>query len=260
MVRYSRGVLLGTRNQLPQAEAEYRAALGAQEKAEAASPPVPGIRGELGRTLVNLALVTWQLGRPKDAEPLLRRSLEVFARSASESPGVEGETNLATAGFHLSSLLFAKGELKPSRTTLEEAITHQQNVYKADPKNAAVLQMLLEQYAGLTQLLLASKDHAAAMRTIDEAMRVSAGGTDELLAAARFAARCVALAEQDAARSQEKRTELASQYGDRAVGLLRDAVKKGYRDAKALQADADLAPLRMRKDYAEVLDSARGMK
>jgi hypothetical protein len=37
-------------------------------------------------------------------------------------------------------------------------------------------------------------------------------------------------------------------------------VKKGYRDAKSLENDAELAPLRSRKEFQELLNSLRDSK
>ena len=42
-------------------------------------------------------------------------------------------------------------------------------------------------------------------------------------------------------------------YGDRAVDLLRRAVKGGFADVEVLQSDTDLDPLRDRPDFQELI-------
>ena len=46
---------------------------------------------------------------------------------------------------------------------------------------------------------------------------------------------------------------LKERYAVRAVRLLEDLVSTGFRDGKVLKADPDLASLRQRKDFAELL-------
>ena len=54
---------------------------------------------------------------------------------------------------------------------------------------------------------------------------------------------------QDAARREE--------YAARAVGLLRQAIAKGYQDADHMAKDADLDPLRKREDFQKLLADLR---
>src|SRR5262249_39992461 len=42
-------------------------------------------------------------------------------------------------------------------------------------------------------------------------------------------------------------------YADRAMGALRQAVAAGFRDARLMQPDDDLAPLRSREDFRALL-------
>jgi hypothetical protein len=46
---------------------------------------------------------------------------------------------------------------------------------------------------------------------------------------------------------------LAQQYTDRAVALLTQSVRKGYKDVKRLKTDEALEPLRDRDDFQKLL-------
>jgi hypothetical protein len=63
----------------------------------------------------------------------------------------------------------------------------------------------------------------------------------------------VPIAAQDVQVPEEKRKKAAQSYADRALALLREAVRCGYRDAAHMQKDPDLDPLRGRDDFQKLL-------
>ena len=71
--------------------------------------------------------------------------------------------------------------------------------------------------------------------------------------AASFVARCVLLAEKDAELPVDKRKVLVKKYADQAMSLLKQAVTNGYKDADHMKKDDDLAPLRSRKDFQDLI-------
>ncbi|HEX4591734.1 MAG TPA: hypothetical protein VH120_17485, partial [Gemmataceae bacterium] len=66
-------------------------------------------------------------------------------------------------------------------------------------------------------------------------------------------ARCIPIVYKDATLDAGQRRAAVQSYGDGAMAMLRQAVAAGYRDIPRLLADADLAPLRNRADYADLL-------
>jgi hypothetical protein len=72
--------------------------------------------------------------------------------------------------------------------------------------------------------------------------------------------RCVPLATNDATMPDAKRLESAMKYADRAVALLKQSVASGQKDAARLTHDADLAPLRDREDFRELLKNLESGK
>ena len=71
--------------------------------------------------------------------------------------------------------------------------------------------------------------------------------------AASFLARCAALAGKDGQRSEARRQELARDYADRALVLLRQAVQHGFKDVDRLKKDPDLEPLRARGEFGKLV-------
>jgi hypothetical protein len=65
-----------------------------------------------------------------------------------------------------------------------------------------------------------------------------------------YDAACVFALSAAAARDEGK---LAGSYAARAVALLRLAMEKGYKDVEHLRSDPDLASLRSRKDFQQLV-------
>jgi hypothetical protein len=58
---------------------------------------------------------------------------------------------------------------------------------------------------------------------------------------------------RDAKLSEGQRRQRARGYAERAMGLLRQAVAKGYNDAGEIKKDKNLDPLRSRPDFQQLL-------
>ena len=71
--------------------------------------------------------------------------------------------------------------------------------------------------------------------------------------AATLLAGCVRPATQDDRLNESKRSELAAAYGESAVAALRQAVENEAKEATAMPKDPSLDPLRLRKDFLELL-------
>jgi tetratricopeptide (TPR) repeat protein len=65
-----------------------------------------------------------------------------------------------------------------------------------------------------------------------------------------------AAAENDGKLAPADRTRLKAQYADRALDFLRQAVAEGYQDTNLLKSDPDLASLRSREDFQELVREA----
>jgi hypothetical protein len=61
----------------------------------------------------------------------------------------------------------------------------------------------------------------------------------------------------DARLDDDQRKGVAQLYSDAAMQLLRDAVRKGYRDVAHMKKDTDLGPLRPREDCQMLIAQLR---
>jgi hypothetical protein len=107
-----------------------------------------------------------------------------------------------------------------------------------------------------TMLLRALVDlerHAEAVRAARDYAREFPDDPEVAYDAACCIARCVPLAERDPKLSAEERQETADEYGRMAAQQLREAVQAGYRDARHMQANGDLDPLRGRQDFRDLM-------
>jgi hypothetical protein len=90
--------------------------------------------------------------------------------------------------------------------------------------------------------------HRAA-KTAGELASAFPKGNQERIRAASLLARCVPLAEKDAKLPEAKRKELARSYGDRAVILIKEAIRLGFKDIESLKKEPAMAALRAREDF-----------
>jgi hypothetical protein len=150
-------------------------------------------------------------------------------------------------------LLAGRRDYARARRLLEEALPHHRAALKAYPRHPlyrAFLRNNPQILAGVLVHLGAYTEAAAA------ADRLAAAGSTpaaDLYNAACFLSLCAPLAQKDAMLSESRRKDLARQYGDRAIALLRQAVAKGYKDAAHMKQDTDLDPLRGREDFKKLM-------
>jgi hypothetical protein len=93
--------------------------------------------------------------------------------------------------------------------------------------------------------------HADMATRADEAAAVAPGRPDEPRFAAIWLARCAALALADKTLEPRRRQELADQYLDRSVALLRRAVANGFRGFDGIR-QKDLELLGARADFRQL--------
>jgi hypothetical protein len=106
--------------------------------------------------------------------------------------------------------------------------------------------------------LARSGDHAQAAAQARAAIAEARSDGQALYNAACVCAQAAAAASRDESLAKDERTRLAEQYAAQAVAYLLKARAAGwYRGAAVehMQKDPDLAPLRDRDDYKELLRS-----
>jgi hypothetical protein len=98
---------------------------------------------------------------------------------------------------------------------------------------------LRDAYQNLAETLVTLGDHKAAAAAARGLAGALSSSELHRYYSACFLARCVPLAEGDQELSPEKGRELAEAYADESVAALRDALNKGFKDAKRVSDDQD---------------------
>jgi tetratricopeptide (TPR) repeat protein len=141
-----------------------------------------------------------------------------------------------------------------------EGMGHLRLARKADPMNVRYcvdLESLSRSLAVLADQLGRHADLAEAVEALVEASEGQTQAGAEPAQRQRQAAgammRCLALARADSSLGAEERVACVKSYSTRAVHYLRVAVQKGYRNRQDFEQSLELAPLRSRADFQEVL-------
>jgi hypothetical protein len=150
-------------------------------------------------------------------------------------------------------LQLESNKLKDARQSLRDAIAHQREALRANSKNSAYRQEILNSYLGLVDVHLQLEEHAQAAKAIAELRGMTPADWPGLAKAAGLLARCVALAEKDESLTKPKRKELSRSYGDEAMALLRQAIDRGFNDADYLNRADEFKALQSRDDFKKLL-------
>jgi serine/threonine protein kinase/tetratricopeptide (TPR) repeat protein len=196
-----------------------------------------------------------------DAIAAFRQAVALGERQVQDHPQApEPHSKTGMALNNLAVRLMEQDKLTEARELLEQAIQHQEAALGADRKNPDYRENLRNHCWSLAATLVRLGDHAGAARAATRLPEILPDGREEYLRAAIFLAMCVPLAEKDAQLPEDKRKDLAREYGDRAAALVRQAVARGYRDRKGLEKNSVWEPIRSHDDFRKALqelDEAR---
>jgi tetratricopeptide (TPR) repeat protein/predicted Ser/Thr protein kinase len=208
----------------------HRQAVALLERLARDFPRIPVYRQELANSTNSLASVLARAGRLKDAAATWEQAVDLLRALHAEHPGAafyQGDLGMALG--NLGWVLSEEKDWAGARPKFEEAIVHLQAALTAVPNNPDYLGALRNQYRSLSETLVRLQEHAAASVAAEKLAATSLQPGESAYFAACFLARCMPLAEQDARLPRQERQVLVRNYGDRALALLREALRKGYR-------------------------------
>jgi tetratricopeptide (TPR) repeat protein len=235
---------------LGRAEADLGRARKLFENLVADFPSVPIYRHEqanLHNSLGDVRVRRKDLPGAAEAWNQTRGSLEILLGEFPETARFRGDL-----GMVLGNLGWLRGkqeEWPQSRDLLLKAIPQVQEGLRPNPNNPDFLRALRNIHRDLANAYLHLEDHAAAARTaqlLPEARRLK----EDYVLAASLLARCIPLVKDDAKTGEH--------YTRQALDCLRQALERGYSNAKQLQADATLAPLRNHPEFAAIVAKIQG--
>jgi serine/threonine-protein kinase len=252
------GAHLGDMKRPDESEAAYREALGIQRKLVDQFPDNPEFQVELARTLANLGNRLSKAGRPQEALASYLEGVSLRRAVVNRNPDLPlARAELADNLIKLAKWQMDQRAWNESRPLLEEARPHLAAALLANPTNPEFREWERDYLQARVQWALGVGDPEAAALGAAELARSTVDPPNDTYNAACSLCSCVPLARHEVRLPPLWREVLAQVYAARAMGLLEEAVAKGYKDVENLQKDADLEPLRKRPDFARLVQALK---
>jgi tetratricopeptide (TPR) repeat protein len=259
MARNNLAVLIENDGQLNEAEKIYRRNVELWDNLATNSPTNGDYRSKLALMLDNLSIVLGKLGRSGEAEQCLRRVVHLRSGLTNDYPNTPFHfSRLGDALAGWSKLVADRGDLAQARQLQEQAIASKRKALALAPRATVFLDNVKEYHGAVVEIPIRMRAHEDAAKMVGEFVGLAPGAGPESLRGASFLARCVSQAEADTHLDAGRRAGLAKAYADRAVELLREAVKTRSADIDALKKDRSLDVLHSRADFQALLAGRDG--
>jgi tetratricopeptide (TPR) repeat protein len=280
-VRTNLGMLWQAMRRPGDAEAALRDALRVRTALAREFPRVPDHRHKLAEAHRRLGILLWETGRAAEAERAYRQALDI-GRELTDHHGTEADYQLTLAWTlsNLGQLLLARSEqecklvaplgtpwaalgpLARARADLNEACecfdqaVARQTALGSSLREPRHRQFLRNDCWYRAECLVRLGRYAEVAPVAERLPRLCADRPEEGVVAAGFLARCLPALARDDRLTAARRQELAADCTRRAMTLLREAVRQGYRNANALR-DPAFDALRPLPEFRQLLDELR---
>ncbi len=246
------GFLLYQQND-PKCEAEFLDAVRVYKSLFREFPRDPEYQRGLAVTYNHLGNFHRDSQQPEEAVAAYQETLKLYEPLVDRFPMVPNyRSELGGTLSNLGMLRLNQGQLAEAQELLERAIAHQRAAVKVNPRNAKYREFLSNHYALLADVLVRRGQHAAAADAAIGLADVRADNGEDAYDAAGFLAQCVTTAQNDQKLPKEKQDQLAQRYADQSINLLREAIKRGFKEVERFKKDKELNSLRMRPDFQEL--------
>jgi tetratricopeptide (TPR) repeat protein len=273
------GVRLAKSGQHEAARAEYETAHDLLKKLADAFPDVPQFQQVLGDVHNNLAMTLEDLGQYDAARAEHETARDVREKLVTAFPSVV-EYRIALGGSYcnLGNLFRGHGHPADGLPWYDRAVRTLTPIYEKNPGVVVAKEFLRNSHLGRAIARGRLQKHAEAVSDWDRTIELSPGPEGPPFRAARATARLEAGQVADAVAEVAELTkgskwsaddwynfacvyavaggkvvDRKQEYAGRAMELLRQAVKAGYKDAAQLSKDTDLAVLREREEFKKLL-------
>jgi tetratricopeptide (TPR) repeat protein len=247
--RSNLAVLLAKDRHFQEAEVLFRQNRDFWAKRLERDPSAPNSRSKLARSQYHVGLVLLDLGRPGEAEPALREAIKLRRGLVEDFPkGPYGHYVLGDALTKLAEMVVTnRGDQAEARRLLEQAMAQTKTALEQAPGTESYLRTLQGQYAALAESLIQLNEPSEAAKIAAELPSLFPKDATGYRDACWFLARSAAQAEKGSDLSEADRRELARLCAERAVDLLREAIRQGHKDidhlADGRPFDEDTRPL-----------------
>ena len=147
----------------------------------------------------------------------------------------------------------ALGDWAAAKRLLLEGRPHHLAALKANPRHPTYRLFYRTDLTALTTVHAGLLEREDAVRTAETCRDLGWDAAADTYTAARALSLCATLTARHDKLDATRRKEGAQLYSDAAMGLLRDAVSKGYQDVANLKKDIALDPLRRREDFQKLV-------
>ncbi len=266
--------------QRPEAEEQFRSAAAIQEKLAADFPAVPDHLKALAVGHSNLGILLNELGKRPEAEVQYRKALAIQGKLVAEFPAVpQYRVDLGASYCNFGRLVRDGGQPAESLAWFEKAVRTLKAVYEQEHLLVDARQFLRNSHWNRAVAYDRLRKFTEAIKDWDKAIELSPVAEQPGLRAARAATRLQAGQVDGAVAEVDELTKNASwpaaywynfarlcavasgksadkqrEYADRAMDLLRNAVKAGWSDAAHMAKDTDLDAIRGREDFKKLIE------
>jgi tetratricopeptide (TPR) repeat protein len=252
------GLLYQEMRQLNEARKAHEEALKHRRQLVEENADIPGYRQELAISHNNLAGVMVASKNFADAEKSYRDALAIQENLVADFRTVP-DYQSALGGYldNLAKVLRDQDDpkkLEEARQRLTQARRYHEAARKANPDHPTYRQFLRNHYAVVTVTALKEKDHAAAATAAEKLPETIPQDAQENYLAAQYLALCIGLVQKDGTLGEAEKKKLEQQYADRALKMLGEAIRKGWRDvAQKVAADKLCKPLSSDESFMKKL-------
>jgi tetratricopeptide (TPR) repeat protein len=222
---------------------------------DASSRPPSGHLATAADVRNNLGCFLMRIGRPADAEVVLRAAVAQREQVLAQDPDVpENRARLGGIVISLGEALRDQGRYREARDVARRAIAIERDALGSSLNNPLFLSWLSAAHLLLAETQLSEADLKSGFESVDASVLVRPEKRETYYEAAAALARCVRRLERAPNMNGLDRRELMRTVADRAVNLLRDAIAKGYgATAKSLENDVNFRSLRSFPTYQRLI-------
>ena len=280
------GSLLNRLGENTAARTSYEQARDIRQKLVTQFPSIPEYRSKLADSHNNLGALLNSLGKLKEARTEYATSHSIRQQLVDQFPNVPAyRIQLGNNFSNYGELLKDEGQLDESLIWFDKAIQTLDALYEKDQRLVSSTQYLAGSLEGRSQAFHQLKRYDDALKDLDRAIELNVPQFMALLRSDRARSRAqidetaealaeaIEVAKADPKASGEyynlvlfnlactyaitsgKIADKPQEYANRAMELLSNAIAAGYNKADSLAKDPDLAPLREREDFKQLLAS-----
>jgi eukaryotic-like serine/threonine-protein kinase len=237
-----------------------RRANALQRKLAAGHPEDSQLGKALSLSARGIAVLLKTLGRWNESREGFRESMEIMERIVTENPAVtEYRRVLATSASEFGQELIDHDEIDAGLQYFAKARAHAEAVQKANPKNVQNLNTLASIHRGIGKALGKQGKTAQALESLREAVVIGEAIAEQnglfCYDLGCALALCSNLAGQVESGSAEVKRDESRRFADQAMAALQQAVRQGWKDAEGMERDPELAAIRARADFRDLIRS-----